>query len=476
MASFASKHGIYDRQQRARIKDIIAQVKADHIETIRVSFADQHGVMRGKSFAADQLATLFEQGMTAPSSLLLKDLAHRTVLPVWSAEQTGLAGLAGIGDIVLMPDPDRFHVLPWLENTAWIQADIYHKDGMPSPLDTRGIARRWASKLAENGYVFNAGLELEVHVYKHLDQPLSAHDIGQPGTAPDVEVLNRGFQLLTEHYADDLEPILQLIRSTCQGLDIPIRSLEVEFGPSQIEFTCGVRQGITAADDIALLKNALRQVLARHGYHISFMCRPAIDGSFASGWHLHQSLTSLDGNNLFVPNAGETLSRDGQKWVAGLLHHTSAMMLFAVPTITGYKRFRAHSLAPERICWSQDGRGALLRSLCYVGDDGSRIENRVGEPAANPYLYLASQMSSGFDGLNNDYSLPPVALDAYDSALPKLPHTLWDAVDAAVGSKFVRAAFGDVFVDTYTAIKRDEIQRYLSHVSDWEHREYFASL
>ena len=113
MAGFSTRHGIYDEAKRKQIADIIKQVETDGIRTVRLGFADQHGVVRGKSFAADQIGSLFEDGMTAPSSLLLKDLAHRTVLPVWNGESTGLAGMAGIGDILLIPDPDRFHILPW---------------------------------------------------------------------------------------------------------------------------------------------------------------------------------------------------------------------------------------------------------------------------------------------------------------------------------------------------------------------------
>ena len=248
MAGFSTRHGIHDEAKQKRIADIIKQVETDGIRTVRLGFADQHGVVRGKSFAADQIGSLFEDGMTAPSSLLLKDLAHRTVLPVWNGESTGLAGMAGIGDILLIPDPDRFHILPWMRDTAWLQADIFHTDGNPSPLDTRGIARRANAGLVEAGLQFNAGLEIEAHVYRLTDRPLNTSDIGQPGTPPEVEILNRGYQLLTEHYADTLEPVMTLIHETCASLAIPIRSLEVEFGPSQIEFTCAARQGIAAAD------------------------------------------------------------------------------------------------------------------------------------------------------------------------------------------------------------------------------------
>ena len=475
MAGFADRFAIYNDDQRRKIAEIIGRVETENIRSVRIGFADQHGVMRGKSFAASQIGALFASGMTAPSSLLLKDLSHRTVLPVWQNESTGLAGLAGLGDIILMPDPDRFFTLDWLADTAWIQADIHHTDGTASPLDTRAIARRAVSRLEDAGYIFNAGLEIEAHVYRLAGGELSAGDIGQPGSPPDVAPLNRGYQLLTEHYADGLEPVADIIRRCADGLGIPLRSIEVEFGPSQIEFTCGVRSGTGAADDMVLLRSALRQMLARHGYHISFMCRPGIEGSFASGWHLHQSLSDRAGKNMFVPADGQTPSPAAAAWVAGLLHHAPAMTLFAVPTITGYKRFQAHSLAPERVSWSHDGRGALIRALWGTEDAASRIENRGGEPAANPYLYLASQIFAGHDGLASGLALPAMATDAYDVELPKLPQSLAAAIDLTDSNSFARDAFGDLFIDVYGALKRAEIARHDAHVNDWEHREYFAA-
>ena len=268
---------------------------------------------------------------------------------------------------------------------------------------------------------------------------------------------------------------MTLIHETCASLAIPIRSLEVEFGPSQIEFTCAARPGIAAADDMVLLRSALRQTLARHGYHISFMCRPAIDGSLASGWHLHQSVADSGGTNLFTPAEDGAMTDTASGWIAGLLHHAPSMSLFAVPTITGYKRYRAHSLAPERISWSHDGRGALIRALCRHGDAASRVENRGGEPAANPYLYLASQMFAGLEGITAGREAPPATADAYDDALPRLPSSLNEALALARDDAFVRDRFGATFMDCYAAIKQAEMAGFAAHVSDWEHNAYFAA-
>jgi hypothetical protein len=110
-----------------------------------------------------------------------------------------------------------------------------------------------------------------------------------------------------------------------------------------------------------------------------------IKGYYSSGWHLHQSLTEAStGRNLFTPQAaGEILSPLGQAYLAGLLHYAAPATVFATPTVNGYRRFRPNSLAPDRATWAYDHRGAMIRVLGGVNDPATRLENRIGEPAAN---------------------------------------------------------------------------------------------
>ena len=90
------------------------------------------------------------------------------------------------------------------------------------------------------------------------------------------------------------------------------------------------------------------------------------------------------------------------------------MTLFATPTVNGYKRFRPYSFAPDRVCWAVENRGALVRVQGAPGDEGSHVENRIGEPAANPYLYLASNIAAGLDGIRRNLEPPPpVSADPY---------------------------------------------------------------
>ena len=254
-------------------------------------------------------------------------------------------------------------------------------------------------------------------------------------------------------------------------LGLPLRSFEVEFGPSQLEITLGALPGLGAADAMLLFRGAVKQIARRHGYHATFMCRPKLPNVMSSGWHLHQSL-SREGRNAFVSDQ-EDLSDAGKQWLAGLLSHARGACALATPTINGYKRYRPYSLAPDRVVWGKENRGALLRVIGGPGNPASRVENRIGEPAANPYLYLASQVYSGMDGLARKLPLPPSADAPYEAKADLLPKTLSEALECLRADEAMKRGFGEAFIDYYCRIKEAEIARFNSEVSEWEHREYF---
>jgi glutamine synthetase len=147
--------------------------------------------------------------------------------------------------------------------------------------------------------------------------------------------------------------------------------------------------------------------------------------------------------------------------------------VFATPTHNGYKRYRAYTLAPDRAIWARDNRGVMVRVLGESGDPSTRLENRIGEPAANPYLYMASQILAGLDGVDRALDPPPSADTPYETKALSLPKTLREALDALKGDPFFRDALGAAFVDYYIHIKNAEIERFQAEVSDWEQREYF---
>lgn len=131
------------------------------------------------------------------------------------------------------------------------------------------------------------------------------------------------------------------------------------------------------------------------------------------------------------------------------------------------------SLTPDRIQWGFDNKGAMLRVIEGTGNGATRIENRIGESAAKPYLYLSSQILSGLDGIESE-AVPPLPVEEpYSSDAEQLLRSLLDALSAFRDSDFYRTAPGDQFVDYWVTIKQAKVDHFLSEVTDWEHREYF---
>src|SRR4029077_14316652 len=202
-------------------------------------------------------------------------------------------------------------------------------------------------------------------------------------------------------------------------------------------------------------RSAVKQVCQRRGLLATFMCRPALPNFFSSRWHPHQSLRNRRTRSNACASSSDVLSGVGQRYVAGLLSHTAAMAPFAAPTVNGYKRFRPYSFAPDRVSWAVENRGALVRVQGAPGDASSHVEMRIGEPAANPYFYLASNIAAGLDGIRRAAEPPPAAdVDPYATDAPPLPASLAEAVDLLDADAFYRKAFGDTLVSYLVMMKR----------------------
>jgi glutamine synthetase len=474
--SFVERHGLWSIEQKEAASRLREIVEAQKLEVIRLSFTDQHGILRGKTLVASETLASLESGCSITTTMFAKDTSHKTVFPVFTAGGGfGMREMEGAADVLMVADPTSFRVLPWASATGWLLCDVYFSDGRPVPFATRNLYKSALATLEKRGYGFVAGLEVECHIFKLEDARMSPGDAGQPGTPPDVSLLSHGYQYLTEQRYDQMEPVLEIVRRDIVALGLPLRSIEVEYGPSQCEFTFKPMVGLEPADTMVLFRSAVKQICHRHGYHATFMCRPRIPNAMASGWHLHQSIVARDGGaNAFMAKDGvEPLSAFGRNYLGGLLQHASASAVFTTPTINGYKRYRSYSLAPDRAIWGRDNRGVMIRVLGGAGDPATRLENRIGEPAANPYLYMASQILSGLDGVDRAIDPGPSADTPYETQAALLPKTLGEAVSALKGDPFFREALGAEFVDYYVHIKNAEIERFQAEVSEWEQREYF---
>ncbi len=476
--SFVSRHDLWTAEQARAAREVERAIKQHKLEVVRFSFADQHGVLRGKTLLASEAASAMRNGVSMTTTLLAKDTSHKSVFPVFTAGGGfGMAEMEGGADFVMVADPTSFRVLPWAEKSGWLLCDIYFGDGKPVPFSTRARCRDALTALAKAGFDCLAGLEVEFHLFKLENARLNPADATWPPQAPEVSLLTQGYQYLTETRYDLLDPAVTILRRGIEALGLPLRSVEVELGPSQVEFTFRPQEGLASADTMVLFRAAVKQIARRNGYLASFMCRPALANVMSSGWHLHQSLIERKSKrNAFAHADG--LSVTGRRYLGGLLAHARAGAVFSTPTINGYKRYRPYSLAPDRAIWARDNRGAMIRVLGQPGDNATHLENRVGEPAANPYLYLASQIYAGLDGIAEKRDPGPSADTPYETDAPLLPANLGEALDALRADDCFRAGFGSGFVDYYAHIKQAELERFhkeqseQADVTPWEQREY----
>ncbi|HVA21118.1 MAG TPA: glutamine synthetase family protein [Candidatus Micrarchaeia archaeon] len=472
---FVRQHGLHTEEQVEAGERAAAQVQSQGIRTVRVSWADQHGATRTKFASAQDFAVALRNGLDMTSALLSMDSSNHVFTHLFAPGiGLGIPELTGSPDVVLVPDPTTFTVLPWAAATAWVLCDMYYADGRPVPLSTRSVLAGQLAAARAMGYEFLAGLEVEFYLTRRETGRIGPDETGWPAAAPRVSILAQGYQALSETRLDELSPILTVLRDHLEQMGLPLRTMEDEWGPGQCEFTFDPQAGMASADTMVLFRSAVKQVCHAEGYHATFMCRPHLPNITSSGWHLHQSLLQLGtGANAFA-SPERALSPTGEQFAAGILEHALPMTVFTTPTINGYKRFKPYSFAPDRVNWAVESRGAMLRVQGQGGDQTSHLENRLGEPAANPYLYLAANIAAGLDGIRRQLQPPPlVETDPYVEDAPRLPSALWEAVDALDRDPFFREALGREIVDYVVMLKRFEVDRFLSEVTDWEQREYF---
>jgi glutamine synthetase len=474
---FADRHSLDPQAREDQLAAILAQMAEAGIEVIRFSFVDTNGQLRTRPMEARHFAQAARNGVPFTTALFAMDSANHIFQPVFSADGGfGRSTMGGAGDMLAIADLSTFRILPWAKNCAIVLSDLYLTDGEPCPFDPRRVMRDACAALDQHNLAFVGGVEVECHIFKVTDPRLALEDCTQPARPADLAAYRHGYQYMSQLVLDEYEPIVDPIRRALIDLGLPLRTVECEWGPGQLEITLDPLLGVEAADAVILMRTAIKQVARRMGLMASFMTKPGLPNVFSCGWHLHESLARTDGSgNAFVSNDAH-MSDIGRHFVGGLLEHVRAGTAFSNPTINGYKRLNANPLAPKRAVWSIDNKGAMCRLVGGAGDRSTHIENRSGEPLANPYLYMASQIFAGLDGIAKATDPGDPSGDPYGNvSAPLMPGSLMESIDALAQSAVFRETMGNEFVDHFVGMKRHEIGRFLATVTDWEHREYFEA-
>src|SRR5690606_6482965 len=227
--SFVDRHGLRSEGQRAEAAGVAERIRAERLDVVRFVYADQHGLLRGKTLVAGEAMVALEAGIGLVGTNLLKDTSDRTAWPVFTpGAGFGSPEFEGASDVVIVADPSTFRVLPWSPKGGWIQCDAHFCDGRPVPFDTRRILRDAVARLAEAGYDGKGGFEASFDFYRSDASRIGPERGGWPGEPPRVRALNTGYRLLSEQRYDQLEPVMELVRVPLPQLGLPLRSMQIE--------------------------------------------------------------------------------------------------------------------------------------------------------------------------------------------------------------------------------------------------------
>jgi glutamine synthetase len=473
---FVRDLGLWSPQQQAAAEEIEACLGS--VDLVRLVFCDPHGLPRSKTLSVEAFREALRNGMDFSPGPFIFDTGHAVAVDFQHESEVGVAEILGAGDFVLVPDPLTFQVLPeGAARTGWVLGDEYLRDGRPHPLSTRHVLRRVSRAYAEAGMSPVVGIELEWYLTRRLagTPGQATNGFGEQAEAPSVEATNAGYQFNLDGRYDSVADLADPLALQLIGLGLPLRSMEHESGPGQLETTLNPLHALDAADALLLLRSVIKRTCASRGYHASFMSLPAIEGFDPSGWHIHQSVVDGSGRNIFSdPDDPDALSGRGLAYVSGLLAHARGLCLMSVPTINGYHRLgKDFPLSPTRIDWSFEDRTALVRAL--GGGSATHVENRLAEPCANPYLAIGSQLYAGLTGLTGGIVPTPGGEET-------LPTSLAEAL-AAVDEAAAADLLGAPLARCLTLLKQSELARFgawaarepspPSGVTAWEHREYF---
>ncbi len=442
------------------IVDYPPELSDDSVTSVRVLYPDLHGIARGKDVPIGEFDRAGEHGLAFCAAVMGTDLRHT---PVVGGEQ-------GYPDLVAYPDLSTMTMVPWEPGLACCVADLHPVDDHSVlPADPRGAVRR-----AVAGF---EGLGLEPIVGPELEFFLCERDPEAPnGVRRYVDNLS---MVYTVGPQADPRGVVREIAESLSGLGMGTFAANHEFMNSQYEINLHHATALTAADRAFRLKCAVKDVAAIHGLVATFMGKPFNDQG-GSGFHVHFSADREDGNAFADRDDGDGVSDDMRHFTAGVLAHGPGLMAFLNPTVNAYRRLVPDSLAPTHINWGWDNRTAFIRIPPERGR-ATRVEVRVGDGSANPYLVISAILFAGLHGIREKLPLePPVGGDAYtlseDEAGAPLPATLDEALDALEDDEVLREAMGPQIVDTFLAVKRFETERHRTWVSDWDLTEYLHHL
>jgi glutamine synthetase len=439
-------------------QDILNALKEQDIRFVNLWFTDITGRLKSVTVPPSQMKRTMEEG------------AH--------FDGSSLEGFARVAesDMLLVPDPNTFAVIPWTANeekAARVICNVHTPSGDVFIGDPRAALIRVLESAKEMGYSYKIGMELEFFLFENNPdnaglQPLTPHDRDSYFDMP----------------GDEAQRVRNRMMAVLEQMGISVLSAHHEIGSGQQEIDLLYSDALTSADRVLTARVALKAVARQHGLHCTFMPRPSADLP-GTGMHTHQSLHEVEsGTNVFSDADNEHgLSKVAQQFMAGQLEHARAMSAILSPLVNSYKRIATSFEAPMYVTWAHINRAALIRvpSIRAGQEAHTRLELRQPDPSANPYLLGAVMLQAGLEGIRQGLALPKpleeTILHQNRSRLrhvETLPNSLRQALDALEQDEVMLTALGPYIADRYIAAKRQEYAEYARQVTAWELAQYFG--
>ncbi|HEX6940870.1 MAG TPA: type I glutamate--ammonia ligase [Longimicrobiales bacterium] len=443
------------RTTGASASDLLELLRKAEIRFLRLQFTDITGIIKN---------------VEVPQSQFEKALAGDILF-----DGSSIEGFVRIeeSDMILKPDLDTFAIFPWgdpYNRVARLICDVHTADGKPFEGDPRYVLKRQIAAAAQLGYTMMAGVEAEFFLFHRSPDGSPTRITHDSGGYFDLTPVDLG-----EVARRDVVNILELM-----GFEVEASHHEVAPGQHEIDFR--YEDALSTADNLATFRFVVRNVALQHGLHATFMPKP-IYGRAGSGLHTHQSLFQEGRNAFYDPAAPDQIS-DVMRWyVAGLLAHARGFCAITNPLVNSYKRLVPGYEAPVHVAWSHRNRSPLVRVPARRGK-GTRLELRMPDPSANPYLALAVQLGAGLDGIREQMQPPdPVDKNIFELTvrerrhyrIQELPGDLGEALALMKKDPVVRHILGDHVFDYFIAAKEREWQEYTAHVHEWEIERYLAT-